>query len=547
MTSLKPTVLILLVIICSFCQAQDTGLREAYRHFNQGTVFHRGLYIGGDTIAIYGDTFDSLTNRKFAFYGLLDTLGQPLIWQDLTDSIPAYFSINYASAMLRLRDGKIILGGFYLSNVQENYLMCIDIDGTILWRTLVPFNDPNSEFRFMRNAADVGNGIILGGGQYTQETLVDVVVMKFDYDGNKLWETTLGDPVWSEVVNNITHTKNNDIILGVSKFNNGNGPDNLINYSQIYKLSQIGVVIDQWQSANDDFDAPFDVHETSDSGYILIAYETYSINDCRDRTVFGGHRIAVRLDMDFNELWRRRINNTTYQTLNANSNLNLDMKKTGDEEYTTIASLIPIQWNPAEEPTIHNTEVGGCEFQGFRAFCLHRYDEDGNELLVNCDTLDYFNYAKDTSLNESWQSFLIRDNIVLPSGSIISLGAISNLDLISNFGILAKWDKNGCITPDCERVEIPRLSTSTSEPIADDDPGSAVIYPNPSITGQYYFHFDKPIDAVEIFDIHGKMINFTRSFSDSLMNIKLASNIPSGIYILKIKQGTESSIYKLLK
>jgi|GEM_PF-4267032 len=90
-------------------------------------------------------------------------------------------------------------------------------------------------------------------------------------------------------------------------------------------------------------------------------------------------------------------------------------------------------------------------------------------------------------------------------------------------------------------------SRSQDSPASSFEVSDAVIYPNPSITGQYYFHFDKPIDAVEIFDIHGKMINFTRSFSDSLMNIKLALNVPSGIYILQIKQGAESTIYKLLK
>ena len=63
------SILTIAAVITFNCIAQDDKVREAYRVFNENTDFHRGLYIGGDTIAVYGVTFDSLTNRKFAFYG----------------------------------------------------------------------------------------------------------------------------------------------------------------------------------------------------------------------------------------------------------------------------------------------------------------------------------------------------------------------------------------------------------------------------------------------------------------------------------------------
>lgn len=92
-----------------------------------------------------------------------------------------------------------------------------------------------------------------------------------------------------------------------------------------------------------------------------------------------------------------------------------------------------------------------------------------------------------------------------------------------------------------------QIVKSTAALSVTEDPDSNIeglyIYPNPVTNGRLYINTHKKLSKeIEIFDVLGKKIITTEIFDKSLD----VSQLPSGVYILKIKEGNASATRKLV-
>lgn len=158
-----------------------------------------------------------------------------------------------------------------------------------------------------------------------------------------------------------------------------------------------------------------------------------------------------------------------------------------------------------------------------------KYSPDGEIIWTRQDTI---------SSSDDFDPHYLRSTIVLPSGSIYSVGNYQSPRNSGNKGFIMKIDKNGCIEEDCSgRL----LFTHTEDTKLESE---ASIYPNP-VRDVCNISTDLTDYHLELYNSFGGIIKRYRNVSSdySLQTDDLAS----GIYYVRISKGKQFKILKMVK
>lgn len=153
----------------------------------------------------------------------------------------------------------------------------------------------------------------------------------------------------------------------------------------------------------------------------------------------------------------------------------------------------------------------------------YNYSTSKKDIVTSIDTVVYCNRAHRRFNTESGWNTLIE--------GIGSVNALFPLVSPTDYGILLcyqEYGNNDCV--DC-KIFTPISSVVSNE---------LNIYPNPT-TGELNIVPNDNIQSIEIFDIHGKMVDKIVSDFD---NIKLNQN---GVFILRINRNNQLYIQKIVK
>ncbi|MBL8027307.1 MAG: LamG domain-containing protein, partial [Fibrobacteres bacterium] len=190
-------------------------------------------------------------------------------------------------AVQRTLDGGYIITGTHQANsIDDLYLLKTDSNGTEEWSK--HFYGPARAFGYSVVATSDG-GYIVAGSLKTATGNEDILIIKTDAVGDKIWEKTYGTAGYDEAVHNIKSTNDGGFILVGSA-----GGD-----VYVMKLYQNGD--SAWTksfnlgSSPPNYDAGNSIEQTSDGGYIIAAYTTWNVG--------GNDAYVIKLDQSGNKTW----------------------------------------------------------------------------------------------------------------------------------------------------------------------------------------------------------------------------------------------------
>lgn len=261
-----------------------------------------------------------MTRQIILFINLLFVLGAfsqaPTIeWQKTLGGT----DVDKSRDIRQTSDGGYIVTGHSrstngdVSNVSKGgidvWLVKLDANGTISWQASL--GGSNNDYgqstleTFDHSFIMVGYTFSTDGDFTGSHGMGDVIVVKYDINGNLVWKKTLGGSN-DDGVNSIQQTSDGGYILsGFSASNNGDATKN--NGARdfwIIKLDALGNIVWQKSYGGSNSDNAFSAKQTNDGGYI-VAGHTLSING----DVVGNHGDydywVLKLDASGNITWKK--------------------------------------------------------------------------------------------------------------------------------------------------------------------------------------------------------------------------------------------------
>ena len=268
-------------------------------------------------------------------------------------------------------DGGFIVTGAYLSTDIEGFenkgkrdfvIVKYDEDGNLLWQRRWGGND--DEWSYSAVLMEDGN-IIVPGYSYSTDIegfenkgKSDAVILKYDQDGNLLWQKTWGGND-SDLFDSIVLTNDGGFIVtgaylstDIEGFSNKGDQDVIM-----IKYDKDGNIIWQKTWGGNDFDSTPSIHLTSDEGF---TFTTYSLStDLEGITNKGiGDIIVGKFNKDGNLLWHKNWGGNNKDFFRASL-------LTKDE------SIIITSYSTS-------TDIEGIENSEGNVLAILKYDKDGN-------------------------------------------------------------------------------------------------------------------------------------------------------------------------
>ena len=204
-----------------------------------------------------------------------------------------------------------IMNGIRVKGSADGIIMKCDADGNILWQNLWGGNG-NDQFYNVMPTKD--NGVLVSGASSSTDIEglsnkgdIDAIILKYDKDGNVLWEKSYGGSK-SESFDNVVITENEDIIASGDTFSSDidglttkGTPDGLI-----VKYDRDGNILwnKSWGGSGQEYFRSLIL--TKDDGYVVVG-ETNSLNPeglTTQATSRYTDAIIVKYDKDGNVLWQ---------------------------------------------------------------------------------------------------------------------------------------------------------------------------------------------------------------------------------------------------
>ena len=298
-----------------------------------------GYILGGYSKSdVSGDkTENSLGDNDF-WIVKTDSLGN-IEWQNTIggDTTDKLYSCSQTA------DGGFILGGMSSSNISgdksENsiggsdyWIVKTDATGNIQWQNTIG-GSLDDELNSVQQTSD--GGYILGGWSYSNisgdktennrdATLstYDYWIVKTDQNGNIQWQKTIGGNDWDALFD-IQQTSDGGYILGGPSVSGISGEKTEACYTfeedyWIIKTDSVGNI--QWQNTigGDNIDEFGDLAQTSDGGYIVGGFSSSSISVDKTENLVGGMWYdywILKIDSLGNIQWQNTIGGTDSDAL----------------------------------------------------------------------------------------------------------------------------------------------------------------------------------------------------------------------------------------
>ena len=275
--------------------------------------------------------------------------------------------------VIETEDGNFILFGSSsstdiegLPNKGSNDIIILKYDknGNMLWQKSLGGSDRD----YLSNVIETedGNFILFGNSISTDieglpnKGTRDMIILKYDKNGNMLWQKSWGGNK-SEVSNNVIETEDGNFILfGDSESTDIEGlPNKGSNDIIIFKYDKDGNMLWQKSWGGNKIDVSNNAIETEDGSIILFGY-SYSIDIEGLPNKGSNDAIIIKYDKDGNMLWQKSWGGSDRDYL-------INVLETEDGNFILFGRS-------------SSTDIEGLPNKGSRDMIILKYDKNGNML-----------------------------------------------------------------------------------------------------------------------------------------------------------------------
>ena len=195
------------------------------------------------------------------------------------------------------------------------YLLKIDADGNKVWEKTFRWEEYNSNGHDIAYSVQqtLDNGYILAGATRSEESSVDVLLIKTSSIGEMLWQKKFGENTYDEIAFSVRQTSDNGFIIAgrtIDLFNPD--PENRGGDAYLIKTDENGNKLWEKTFGGKGHDQLFSVQQTLDNGYIL-AGETTSFGNENPYGEEGKQDVyLVKTDDLGNKVWEKTFGNNEW-------------------------------------------------------------------------------------------------------------------------------------------------------------------------------------------------------------------------------------------
>ncbi|WP_310992984.1 T9SS type A sorting domain-containing protein [Aequorivita marina] len=495
---------------------------------------------------------------------------------------------DFLLASNKTSDGGFILGGFSESDISGDktnasigltdfWIIKLDNVHNIEWqRTIGGFSDD----RPYSISQTIDNGYIIGGisnsnisGDKSENCLgfTDYWVVKLDAFGAIEWENTIGagdeNIIDYEILESISQTSDGGYMLTGSSDNNTSGDKSEDSKGNVdfwsIKLSPTGII--EWEKTigGSNFDAPHDIIQSNDDGFMLIGSSNSNISGDKTEDSRGSLDVwIIKLNSTFNIEWQKTIGGAggdegyrIKQTadggyiLGCNSNSDISGEKSensyGDLDFwiLKIDNVGNIEWqktiggNDREQiKSISQTNDGGYIIGGISKSNLSgnktensQGDEDFWLLKINnVGIIEWQNTIGGANFDGLYSLFQTNDNSFFLGG--YSASNISGDKTENSRGEADFW-----IIKHAQTLSLEENPFNTA----------ITLYPNPTTNTLQLNTQDKIINQINIYTMTGSKV--LQLDVDSISPTLDVSSLASGVYYIQFYSGKNVALKKFVK
>ena len=301
--------------------------------FNSIIETQDGYVVVGET---YSDEFEGLVNKGHSDAIIIkyDKEGN-IIWQK---NYGGNFPDSFRS-IIETQDGYVVVGktcpveNGELAN-SDAIIIKYDKNGNIIWQKNYGVNKGLEEFNSIIETQDgyvvVGYASFLYIEGLANISQIDAIIIKYDKNGNIIWKKNWGGKVWDEF-NSIIETQDGYVVVGETSSDDiegltNKGDDDAI----IIKYDKNGNIIWQKNYGGNDLDQFNSIIETQD-GYVVVG-ETSS--DDIEGLTNKGDDDAIIIKFKLNNTIDTTNNNEVLDSKNENSNDNVGKENINNNSST---------------------------------------------------------------------------------------------------------------------------------------------------------------------------------------------------------------------
>lgn len=266
---------------------------------------------------------------------------------------------NEPRALLEHENGYLVIGFNSLGGPQGNgFLMMIDKQGNILWENIEDAPEPDGYEMYTAGTFHKGY-FYVGGYRWINNQRRNLMLKVNPSDGNIVWKKVFGELSVLGGDNHIQdmHPNEDGILIACSGFDS-------VSMSTDAELIQVdveaNVLWNKYYGADTDSVVHSDrlhrIHPMKD-GYLLIMHSN-------NQLVSYGLRYIIKLDQQYNEVWRKRMDN--YQSVS-----------TGQDTLLWFSSATPYKGNNIISQFVIDNNTDSTYSQNI---VIIEFDENGNEI-----------------------------------------------------------------------------------------------------------------------------------------------------------------------
>ena len=489
-----------------------------------------------------------------------------------------------ASGIIKINSGDFLTFGYYkstdgdFSSNHGNYdifVRKIDLSGNMIWETVL--GGSNADYIYDAIEDDNGNFVLVGTSKSNDNDITgnhgnyDILVIKLDASGNLLWQKSFGGSDVDKGTSLLGLTGDEYYILGYSKSIDGDFTLNYGGYDVwLIKIDAMGNIISKQNYGGSSDDKSFKIYTGFSDSYIISAYSKSNDGDVPSNQ--GNYDFWIfELDNSGTITWNHTFGGSG---IDKNAYLAMDLPLSLNKTNVNMIGFNLLGTSNSNDGDIINS-------YGNFDICMMSIDDSGNVITQKnyggtdvdfptsyvevqsplAPTYYYFSGYSNSNDNDfnanmgAYDAWIVKTDI---NGNILESKNFGGSDTdrftgislyhnasdmnIFTVGITKSTDYDISGQHGNYDAWFANIISGTSG-ISEINSNLNKIYPNPA-SSIVFIEGDK-INKINVSDLSGKTI-LEKKYSDTSSSILDISNLSKGIYLLKIYDGKQINIKKLI-
>lgn len=502
---------IILIVLFGLRGISQPGFNQSY-DFGQLAAGFGSLELSGDTLVVYGTIKQNNQPSFGLLFAQVDTLGNLIHYTVYNDSLGHDFTAVKPNSFIKLSSNSGYAGVAHIFQRTNGCLGLFDNQGELT--KFIEFEDANSIVDFYKEVIEVADGfLVLGDKQNASNWVLDIFIMKTDFEGNKIWEKKFATPGRRTLFGNVLILDENEYVISATTTTVQGVPlPQVRNTSKIFAIDSLGNIKWQWESqpSLEELGAG-SISRTPEGNWAYTSgrgWYNATYNEISRQPKF------IIRDENFNLIREDTFGIADFPVNGLHKALPLN-----DEGWLLIG-VKPVHYPLPPVPMWYNS------FSGW----MVRLDSQGDELWSRVDTA-FWSY-------ETGSTNYYYDAVELPSGSLVVCGYSRTYEPApKDWGWLIKVSPDGCLdTLFCSPV-------SAVSPIVPDLEVS--LYPNPASSTVHIRSEGVAVwDRIEVYNAAGQAL---RVLHDSREGRVELGGLPDGLYFIRLVKGGRAVTKKVIK